>query len=92
MATTQIQSAGYGVWNRTYICRNEAQGRIDDAVAAGQPTVTFFASNDEWGGDPSPGDRKYFFCTWGASGGGTAGGVVGEGDSKGVVVPTSDGS
>lgn len=74
-----ITFAGYGVWNRTCDCT--------DAVrrAYGTGTRVFLANND-WCGDPSPGDRKYLFIVWNTPGG-PASGVVGEDDSKGILVP-----
>jgi hypothetical protein len=87
MAATRVIYAGYGVWNETYDCTGEAGGAVQDAFGRRQPTVKFIASNEEWGGDPSPGNRKYFFVAWDDNG--TKGsGVVGEGDDRGVVVPT----
>jgi hypothetical protein len=86
-STTTIIYAGYGVWNSTRNCTNEAQGNIADAFNAGEATVKFVASNDAWGPDPSPGNRKYFFVAW-QQNGIVSSGVVGEGDATGVTVPT----
>ena len=89
MPDTQVTSvvyAGYGVWNKTNNCTNGAQGRIQDDYD--KVTVTFLASNDAWGPDPAPGERKYFFISWHDPDGTIKSGVVGEDDSKGVVVPT----
>jgi hypothetical protein len=89
--TTKILFACYGVWNSINIRTHEAQGLIEDAYAQREEIVHFFASNDTWGPDPSVGNRKYFFCGW-EDDGKSAYGVVGEGDSKGVVVPTGHAS
>ena len=78
MATT-ISYAGYGVWNST----NDATVLVQSAYNSG--TRVFFAGN-QWGGDPSPGNRKYLYIVW-SNEAGTASGVIGENDSRGIQVP-----
>jgi hypothetical protein len=75
---TTINYAGYGVWDKT----RDATSEIKQAYAKG--TRKFLANND-WVGDPSPGDRKYLYIVW-DGGGFTASGVVGEDDDRGVIV------
>jgi hypothetical protein len=88
-SVTAVIYAGYGVWDSTYTVTNTAQGELTDAFNQGSDSVKFIASNDAWGGDPSKGNRKYFFIVWQPPNGPIASGVVGEGDSQGVVVPTT---
>jgi hypothetical protein len=87
---TNVIYAGYGCYNKTWTVTGEAQGQMADSLGAGQPSVTFFAANDAWGGDPAPGLRKYFFIAWQQNPpfGPINSGVVGENDGTGVVVPT----
>jgi len=74
-----ITYAGYGVWNKT----RDATTAIKQAYAGG---TRKFTANNDWVGDPSPGDRKYLFIEW-DGGGFIASGVVGENDDRGITVP-----
>jgi len=85
---TNVIYAGYGCYNKTWDVSTAAYGRMVDAFDASQPSVTFFAANDAWGGDPAPGLRKYFFIAWKQGDAPVNSGVVGENDGTGVVVPT----
>jgi len=76
---TSISYAGYGVWNSTDNVTSSVQ------AAYGSGTRVFLAGN-QWGGDPSPGNRKYLYIVWNHEGD-AGSGVVGEGDSQGIVVP-----
>jgi hypothetical protein len=76
-----ITYAGYGVWNST------ADVGASVGSAYGNGTRTFVASNSWVAGDPSPGDRKYLYVVWNQNGTPYSG-VVGEGDPKGVTVPS----
>jgi hypothetical protein len=79
MAESTIQSAGYGVWNSTI--------DITDAVKKAYSNGTrVFLANNNWGGDPSPGNRKYIYIFW-QTNAQYYSGVTGEGDDHGVSVP-----
>lgn len=71
-----IEYAGYGVWNST----NDVTSKVRQQYAAGQRR--FIANNGDYG-DPAPGERKYLYVIWN----GSASGVVGEDDARGVTVP-----
>lgn len=78
-AVPLITFAGYGVWNKTCDCT--------DAVRRAYGTgMRVFLANNNWCGDPSPGDRKYLFIIWNTAAGSSSG-VVGEDDNKGIQVP-----
>jgi hypothetical protein len=74
-----ITYAGYGVWERT----RDATTAIKRAYAEGQRK---FLANNDWVGDPAPGERKYLYIVWDGGGFPTSG-VVGEDDGKGVNLP-----
>jgi hypothetical protein len=74
-----ITYAGYGVWEKT----RDATSEIKQAYAGKQRK---FLANNDWVGDPAPGERKYLYVVW-DGGGFTASGVVGEDDPRGVNVP-----
>lgn len=78
MAVT-ITYAGYGARANT---RN-ATAAVRQAYAQG--TRTFFANND-WVGDPAPGEGKYLYIVWEVDGIPRSG-VVAEDDEEGVSLP-----
>ncbi len=77
---SNIQYAGYGVWDQTI--------DITDAVKAAYTSKNqrVFLANNDWGGDPSPGNRKYIYIYW-QNGSQYYSGVTGEGDTRGVTIP-----
>ena len=77
--STQIIYAGYGVWDHT----RDATNAIQQAYTQGKRK---FLANNDWVGDPDPGERKYLYIWW-QSGGVNYSGVVGEDDDRGVQVP-----
>jgi hypothetical protein len=74
-----ITYAGYGVWEKT----RDATTAIKGAYSRG---IRKFLANNDWVGDPAPGDRKYLYIVW-DGGGFPQSGVAGEGDSIGVDLP-----
>ncbi len=74
-----ITYAGYGVWDKT----RDATSVDKAAYAKG---MRKFLANNDWVGDPAPGDRKYIYIVW-DGGGYTQSGVVGENADRGVIVP-----
>ena len=76
---TQVLYAGYGVWNNVV----DVTSTLSQRYNAGQKQ--FQAENSIWG-DPSPGDRKYLYAFWRNSDT-IYSAVVGEGDSRGIVLP-----
>jgi hypothetical protein len=76
---TKIDYAGYGVWNSTIDVTTPVQNAYNNGMRV-------FLAGNQWGGDPSPGNRKYLYIVW-DSGIGPASGVVGENDSRGIQVP-----
>jgi hypothetical protein len=76
MAT--ISYAGYGVWNST----NDVTSKVSQQYANKQRE--FWANNGDYG-DPAPGERKYLYIVWNSNG--VDSGVVGEDDSRGIVLP-----
>ncbi|KWS02868.1 hypothetical protein AZ78_0414 [Lysobacter capsici AZ78] len=73
-----ISYAGYGVWNST----NDVTSKVTQQYANKQRE--FFANNGDYG-DPAPGERKYLYIVWNNNG--SASGVVGEDDSRGIILP-----
>jgi hypothetical protein len=78
VATSNIQSAGYGVWNQTLDCSSG----IKQEYSSGKRV--FLADNRF--GDPSPGNRKYIYIFW-ETNGQYFSGVTGEGDDRGITIP-----
>jgi hypothetical protein len=76
---TVITYAGYGVWNNTCDCTAPVRRAYEGGMRV-------FTANNNWCGDPSPGDRKYLYIIW-QTPIGPASGVVGEDDSRGIHVP-----
>ncbi len=74
-----ITYAGFGFRNAT----KDATAAIKRAYAEG--TRAFFANND-WVGDPAPGEGKYLYVIWEVDGIPYSG-VVGEDDEEGVSLP-----
>ena len=78
MAVT-ITYAGYGAGRNT----RDATAAIRQSYAQG--TRTFFANND-WVGDPAPGEGKYLYIVWEIDRVAYSG-VVSEEDESGVSLP-----
>ncbi len=77
--TIEIAYAGYGVWNQTYDVTTAFKQRYDQGMRK-------FTADNSYGGDPSPGNRKYLFAIW-KIGGVSFSAVVGEDDSRGLMLP-----
>jgi hypothetical protein len=74
-----VEYAAYGVWDAT----RDATGEVRKAYAQG---ARHFEANNDWVGDPRPGERKYLYLVW-EHNGALCSGVVGEGDATGIDVP-----
>ena len=76
---TQVLYAGYGVWNSVV----DVTSTLSQRYIGGQKQ--FQADNNIWG-DPAPGERKYLYAFWKNSNT-IYSAVVGEDDSRGIVLP-----
>jgi hypothetical protein len=73
-----IVFAGYGIHNLTI----DVTKPIADAKNRGQ---SVFLANNNWGGDPAPGQRKYLYIVW-EQGDERVSGVTGEDDGNGIII------
>jgi hypothetical protein len=73
MTTTTIERAGYGEDNRTFDCTSQVKALYN----RGQRQ--FKANNNDYGGDPAPGDEKCLYIFWQEGSGEYKSGVTAEG-------------
>ena len=77
-----ILYAGYGFRNTTWDVTEAVKAAYDHG------TRDFLANNNQWGGDPAPGQKKSLFIVWKDNGDHLNLGVVPEGDPKGILLPS----